>query len=89
MQDQPMVGPPPPRLWHDAHEIGFNPLRRLSRRQLQAMRDPKDVGVDGDRLFDTELIENDTGGLAADTGQSFKGRPLQRRLAAMAIDEKA
>ena len=72
---------------HDAHQVLLDKVRRLARRQLQPVRHPEHMGVDGDGRLDVQFIEHHAGGLAADAGQAFEVGAVQRHLAAVAVHQ--
>ena len=66
----------PQVLWRnhrDEAELDFQ--RRLTLRQVEPVRDPKDVRVHGKRAFTKGNVEDDVGRLAAHTGQRLEPPP--------------
>jgi len=56
-------------------------------RQPGAVRNPKNMGVHGDGGLPECRIQNDIGGLAADTGQGFQCGPLRGYFAVVVIEQ--
>ena len=53
---------------HDAHEAIFDFANIFSRREIDAVGNPENVGVDRDRGFAERRIENDVGRFSTDPG---------------------
>ncbi len=74
---------------HDLQQFRFDGVDVLPGRQSRAVRDPEDVGVDGDRRFAERGVQHDVRGLAADAGQGFQRLAVARHFAAVLLDEDA
>src|SRR3984885_6182600 len=68
MQDQPVVGVRQKPVWDDAHESVLDLARRLAGSDAQAVGDPEDMGVDGQRRLPKNRVEHHIRSLAANAG---------------------
>ena len=83
VQDEPVVGVTQISLWDDLQQAQLDLVRRLARGEIEAMRHPEHVRVDGQGRLAEGDIEHDIGGLAADAGQRLQRLALPRHLAAV------
>jgi hypothetical protein len=88
MQDQPVVRVAPKGLRHDPFELGFDFIDVLARGEAGPVANPEDVRVDRERLLAERRVENDVGGLAADSRQGLQLFAGARNLAAVFIDQR-
>ena len=74
-------------LGHHAIEGELDIERGLSRREPGAVRDPEDVGIDGDGRLAEGDVEHDIRRLAADAGKGDERLAIVRHLAVELLDE--
>jgi len=88
VQDQPVVRIPAEGLGDDFFKLLFDRVDILARREAGAVADAEDVGVDRERLLAERGVENDVGGLAADSGQRLQRVAGARDFAAIVADQR-
>jgi len=67
-----MVGVAPERLRHDLFKLGLDDIDRFTWRQAGAVANAEDVSVDREGFFAKRRVQDDIGGLAANTGQRLQ-----------------
>src|SRR5262245_24087946 len=87
MQDQPVMAIVLVALWHHPIEGELDLERRLAGRKPGAVRDPEDVGIDGDGGLAEGDIEHDIRRLAANSGKGDERFAIVRHLAIELGDE--
>src|SRR6185503_16741064 len=87
VQNKPIVRMPFVFRRHHLLQFHFDFERCFAGRQSGAVSDAKDVRIDGNRRLAEGNVEDDVGGLAADTGQRLQRFARARNLAAMFGDQ--